>query len=137
MDQKIPGLDDVVLAVEPKTRNATITTDALAVDLAGLNAAEVAIVVGLWTDGTHTFSLQDSPDGITYTTVAAGSYFITGNLAITTFVVNSTLTDQTVLQVGYRGTKRYLKVICTVAGSPSTGLCWGACVSKGLKNQRT
>jgi hypothetical protein len=130
MDQKIPGLDNVALAVEPKARNATTTADMLTVDLKNVNAAEAIVAIGTWTDGVHTFSLLESNDDSTYTAVAAAS--MDGTFA----QVTSAALDQMVQNVGYRGTARYIKVKCTVSGA-TTGLVWGAVVARGLKTYRS
>lgn len=80
---------------------------------------KICIDVGAYTDGTHTFSLQDSPDGTTFTNV--DSSLIAGTMP----VVSASAGQNQVYQFGYLGTQRYIQVIDTVTGSPATGMVVG------------
>ena len=82
------------------------------VDLANVNANAIVVSVGAVTDGTYAFALQDSPDNSTWTAVAAGNM-------VGAFVGAAA---NTVQKVGYLGAQRYLRVVSTVGGSPSTGM---------------
>ena len=79
----------------------------------------VVIDVGLWTDGTHTFEVQESDDDTSYTAVAAA------DLQGTEPVVDDATDDAQVYELGYLGSKRYLRAISTVA-SATTGALYGA-----------
>lgn len=103
----------------------TATTNGDWVDLlaVGNGATALLFVVncGTITDGTFTFSLQDSPDKSTVTAVAA-PYI---QIGATTAVATSATTAGTQLKLGYlgnaNGASRYVRLVCTVTGSPGTG----------------
>lgn len=72
------------------------------------------VIAGAVTDGTHTVSLQESDDNVTFTAVAAGD--LQGALtAVTTGNVN------TVQRQSYLGSKRYLRASVTTAGATTGG----------------
>lgn len=104
----------------PLLRTATVT--GTGVDLAGFRSAMVLIHVGTVTDGTHTLSLEESDDDSTYTAVAS-----TDRSGSFTAAATAVKTQE----VGYLGTKRYIRVKSTVTGSPATGGTYGAIVIKG------
>ena len=109
-----------VKTLGPAARTTTAT--GTGVDLMGFNGCLVLINGGLWTDGTHTFSLEHCDDDATYVTVPAG------DMDATPPVVSSGSNDETLFQISYVGSKRYLRAKCTVTGSPSTGLVWSAMI---------
>jgi hypothetical protein len=74
-------------------------------------------MVGTITDGTHTPKLQESDDNATFTDVAAGD--LEGTFAVLATGVNQ--------HVGYKGRKRYLRAVITVAGA-TTGGIYGAAI---------
>ncbi|TPM58982.1 hypothetical protein FJ959_08900 [Mesorhizobium sp. B2-2-4] len=106
----------------PAARNAT--ANGTGVDLLGFSGAVLVIHAGAWTDGTHTFDIQDSDDNSTFASVAAGLYQGTKP------VVSSSGTASKVYKVGYLGAKRYLRVSVTVAGA-TTGAVYGASILLG------
>ena len=76
------------------------------------------VLTGTVTDGTHTFVVEDSENGSTWAT--ASSYDVQG--------AAPALDDQdsdAVFEVGYNGTKRYVRLSVTTAGS-TTGGVFGA-----------
>ena len=77
------------------------------------------IDVGAYTDGTHTFTIQDSPDGTNWTNV--DSSLIVGTLP----TISSSAGQSQVYQIGYLGAQPYVQIIDTVSGSPSTGMVVG------------
>ncbi len=85
------------------------------------NAVLFVVNCGTITDGTFTFSLQDSPDKST-TAAVTGNYLQTG---ATGLVATSATTAGTQLKLGYlgnaNGASRYVRLVCTVTGSPGTG----------------
>lgn len=84
---------------------ATTTGDA--VDLLGFGAAVVVIHAGVATDGTFVPTLEESnASGSGFTTVAAGN--LSGSFADITASA-----DEVVQEVGYLGTKRYIRVVLT------------------------
>lgn len=96
------------LAPAARTAAATGTT----IDLQGYEGALIQAVVGTITDGTHTLTVEESADGTTWTAVAAAD--LTGSFA--------NLASNTNQKVGYRGTKRYIRVNTTVSGATTGGV---------------
>lgn len=114
---------DVVNSLTPAARTAT--ANGTGVDLSGFHSAEVAFVVGTITDGTHTPSVQESDDNSTFTAVAAAD--LIGTLADLASTVNQ--------RVGYRGTKRYLRAVSTVAGATTGGVYAAVVVRSDARKQ--
>lgn len=92
----------------------TATANGATVDLAGFKKAMFLAHIGTITDGTFTFDPEDSDDGSAWTDIAAGN--LSGS-----FVAGTSAADDNVQEVGYLGTKRYIRCNITVSGSPSTG----------------
>lgn len=109
----------VAQSLAPAARTAT--ANGTGVDLAGYEGAVVVFDVGTITDGTHTPSVQESADNVTFTNVAASDML--GAL------VN--LASGTVQRAGYVGTKRYIRAVSTVAGA-TTGGVYSATVVRGM-----
>lgn len=93
-------------------------------DGCGYQAALVLISAGTVTDGTHTVEVQDSDDNSTFAAVADG--FLQGSEPA---IVAAD--DNKDWAIGYTGLKRYVRVVVTVTGSPSTGAALGAGVLLG------
>ena len=111
-------------SLSPATRtNGTATGSA--VDLSGYDAAVVTVSFGAYTDGTHTPSLQQSMDNSTYTACAAS------DLDGTFSAVSGTAGGNTLQQVGYIGTQRFVAVVMTTAGA-TTGALSSASVIAGV-----
>jgi hypothetical protein len=86
--------------------------------------ALLAIVAGLWTDGTHTFKVQEADDD------GAGAPDTWGDVAAadlqgTAPVIDGLDDDNTVHLVEYIGEKEWVRVVNTVTDSPATGLVYG------------
>lgn len=102
--------------------NRTTTTTGTGVDLAGYRSAAIVLVPAAITDGTHTPTLEESDaSGSDYTAVAAAN--MSGTLAA--------LAASTIQEVSYLGSKRYIRVVITVTGSPSTGGIYAAVIVRG------
>lgn len=100
----------------------TTTTTGTGVDLSGFRSAAVLLLPGAITDGTHTPTIEESDaSGSGYSEVAAAD--LSGTPAA--------LTANTIQEIGYLGRKRYIRVVVTVTGSPSTGGYYGAYVVRG------
>lgn len=106
----------------------TTSTNGTAIDMTTYNgnALTFLALAGTITDGTHTFKLQDSPDNSTWTDVAA-PFIQQGSVVAFT----SSTTSGTVLKFGYLGLTRYVRLVCTVTGSPSTGGVYSAVAVEG------
>ena len=96
------------------------------VDLQGYEAAEIIISTGVITDGSHVITLEESDDDSTYTAVAAGDLIGSLPAAITSSVGGST-----VFKFGYKGAKRYIRVVTTI-GSPTSGGIYSALIVRGM-----
>lgn len=111
-----------VSSLAPAARNAS--ANGSGVDLQGFDAAMVTFVVGTITDGTHTPSVEESSDNSVFTAVAAAD--LIGTLAALASATNQS--------VGYRGAKRYVRAVSTVAGA-TTGGVYAAVVVRGRPAQ--
>jgi hypothetical protein len=107
----------VTAIINAAAKNATTTSSAVDLTTAEAEATAVLLVVGAWTDGTHTPKIQDSDDNVTYAdyTPVVGSF---------TAISGSGQQNATQL-VNYNGGKRYIKVVVTVSGA-TTGAIYGA-----------
>jgi hypothetical protein len=96
----------------PATRtNGTAT--GTAIDLRGFDAAVLTVSFGAWTDGTHTPSAIESVDGTNFVACA------TTDLDGTFSAVSGTVGTNTLQQVGYIGTNRFIAVVMTTNGATS------------------
>lgn len=113
-------------SLAPALRAATANGTAVdrAEDTSMFQAALVIVDCGVVTDGTHTIEVQESADNSSWAAVA------TADLQGTEPAMTSSVDDQ-IFEIGYLGTKRYLRVITTVTGSPSTGGIYGATIVLG------
>jgi len=102
----------------------TATTQGAGVDLKGFHSALVMIDVGVWSDGSHTFEVQESDDNSTFTAVADE------DLQGTEPVVDGATDDEQIYELGYLGGKQFLRVAVTVAGA-TAGAVYGASIVRG------
>lgn len=112
----------VVTTIEPAAAR-TANTTGTGVDLAGYRSAVVVLHTGVFTDGEFTPTVEESDDNSSFTTVAAGS--LSG-----AFTAVGASTDQSIQEVGYLGTKRYIRLMMTES-SASTGALFSAVVIRG------
>lgn len=106
--------DALVVASIPIAAIATdTTTDGTGVAWGRFRSVMVVIWSGTVTDGTFTFEVQDSDDDSSYTAVA-DAYLEGAEPALTT--------DDTVVVVGYKGTRKYLRVVCVSTDTTSGGV---------------
>lgn len=105
---------DVVVSTTLLPNIVTSTTSGTTVDLAGFTKAMFVAHIGTVTDGTYAFDPEESDDDSTWTNVAAGD--LSG-----TFANATSSADDRIQEVGYMGSKRYVRCNVTVTGSPSTG----------------
>jgi len=112
---------NVSQSLAPAARTAT--ANGTAIDLAKFGSAAFVVDAGLWTDGTHTFTADESDTGTgAWTTIAAA------DLDGTFPVIAGAADDNAVTVVGLIRSKRYVRVTSTVAGGPVTGLVSSATV---------
>lgn len=128
-DDKGGTSNAAVLSIAPQASETAINGSSA--DLKGYHSAEVLIVAGTRTDGTFTFTIQESSDDSAWSAVANAS-LLGGNNAI---VVNTTATASKIYARGYNGTKRYLRVIQTET-SATTGLVYSSVILRGHKQNK-
>jgi hypothetical protein len=117
---------DVVASINPAAYNST--QNGATVDLAGYSQAMVVVAAGTRTDGTSTPKVQEgnASDGSDATDVAAADLVGTALVAITSNLIQ---------KIAYIGSKRYIRVVTTVAGA-TTGVVYGAhVVRSGARKQ--
>lgn len=106
----------VVSAVAP-AGNRTTSVNGSSVDTNGYGHVTFVLHPAAITDGTFTPKLQDSPDASTWTDVDAT--YQDGTFAV--------LASNTLQRVAYIGAQRYVRLVVTASGSPSTGGIYSAC----------
>ena|SRR5581483_1119118 len=111
------------VAFDPGAKTASVT--GTGVDLTGFEGALAKVQFGTITDGTHTPKLQESSDNTTYTDVAAGDQL--GSFS----AVTSGSGGSAIQAVGYIGSKKWIRVFVTVAGT-TTGGVYGGEITKGF-----
>lgn len=119
---------DVAVAETLSPNIVTSTTAGDTVDLLGFRQAMFVAHIGTITDGTYAFDPEESDDDSTWTNIAAGD--LSGS-----FTNASSSADDTIQEVGYLGSKRYIRCNVTVTGSPSDGGPIGITVIKGAPRQ--
>jgi len=103
------------------------TSTGATVDLINYDGAMIAVTFGAYTDGTHTPSVLQSNDG---TNFVACTYGTDLDAATNLTAVSSSGGANTVQQIGYIGSMRYLAVVMTVTGA-TTGAVSSASVIGG------
>lgn len=117
---------DLSLVKEAVTSTATGASS----DISDYHAASVIINAGAWTDGTHTFAVQESDDDSAWSAVATADLY-GANIAP---VIDGATDDDQKYRIGYKGNKRYLRVVSTVSGT-TTGAIYGVQIVKGYKTE--
>ncbi len=97
-------------ALAPAARTAS--ANGSGIDLRGFGSAMVLFQAGAITDGTHTPSVEESDDNVTFSAVSGAD--LEGTLAA--------MSANTVQKVGYRGGKRYIRAVMAVTGATTGGL---------------
>lgn len=122
-----------LLAPAARTTTATST----AVDTVGFDSLAIAISIGVCTNGTFAFKLTecDTASG-SYTDVAAAD--IQGTLPTVSDDQSPDAYSKasSVILLGYVGSKEFVKVVCTVSGSPGTGIVYGVMAIQGHAHQK-
>ncbi|MFE0699122.1 hypothetical protein [Streptomyces sp. NPDC058872] len=108
-----------ILPAAARTASTTGATVDRMTDEGGFRSALVVVHAGTVTDGTHTVEVQDSPNDSDWTAVA-DEYLQGTEPALTS------ANDERIHEIGYTGHQRYLRVVVTASGSPSTGGVYAA-----------
>jgi uncharacterized PurR-regulated membrane protein YhhQ (DUF165 family) len=105
-----------LVALNPGTIAANVATNGAIIDMKGYRSLEIAILAGTITDGTYTASLQhgDQANLSDAVTVPAGDLLGAAPVILAT-------EDNTVEKFGYRGTKRYVRLVLTSTGVTTGG----------------
>ena len=119
MRRDLVNNEDYVQSVAPAAYAASV--NGAGVDLRDFDGAMMVVDPGAVTDGTHTPKMQESDDDSTYTDVAAADMEKT----------LAAIAASTVQRVGYKGNKRYVRAVVTVAGA-TTGGVYGVGFVRGL-----
>ena len=105
------------------------TINGAEVDMAGFESAVGQVDSGSYTDGVHTWTLQESDtSGSGFTDVAAAD--LQGG---TTVLIDAADEDDRVYERGYLGVKRFIRWEVVTTGS-STGLIAGASIRRNNAN---
>lgn len=107
----------------------TASENGASFEIADYNGIGVIIDAGAWTDGTHTFTVQESDDNSAWSAVADTDLYGDSEP-----VIDGTADDDQKYRIGYKGNKRYLRVITVVSGT-TTGAIYGALIVKGAKSE--
>jgi hypothetical protein len=106
------------------------TTTGSSVDLQGYNSAMILITCGVWTDGTHTFTVTESADNSSFAATTAGVQV----LGMPAAVLGTAGASQ-VYRASYVGSKQYIKILDTTSGTCNTGMLVSANVVRGMPCQ--
>lgn len=110
--------------IEPKValNSAAITTNTttngVIVDTAGFESVEFVILSAALTDGTYTPSITEGDASDLSGGSATATADLIGTVAGATFAATD---DNTVKRIGYKGSKRYVRLNLTSAGTTSGG----------------
>lgn len=108
-------------SLSPAARTAS--ANGAGVDLQGFDSATLVVCTGTITDGTHTITVEESDDNSVFTAVAAADLIGAGPAVVAA-------NDDVQFEFGYKGTKRYVRAVATVAGA-TTGGIYAVCVVRG------
>ena len=126
------------ISMDTLIANATYSADntPVAVDLQGYNGAEIILALGAggitFTGSNNVeFVLTHSDDGSTYTAVTDAD--LLGITGTSSGIIKSLIAALTagVFRFGYKGGKRYLKLLADFSGTHATGTPIAAYVIKG------
>jgi hypothetical protein len=114
----------VTPSLQPKARTAS--ENGAVVDTQGMKSVMALVAFGAWTDGSHTPKLQegDASDGSDAADVAAGD--LEGAFTATT----SSAGQNAIQKVGYKGSKRYVRLVMTCSGTTTGALSGGHIVTE-------
>ena len=128
-----------VTAIHPQTLAQTVSPEGLqssGVDLQFFSSAEIAVYLGdidemgssPVADAKVEILLEDSDDDVTYANVEAAD--VLGPTTVTAGIVASSTNDNLILEVGYIGGKRFVRVTIIPTGLTNGGPA-AAWVTKG------
>lgn len=108
----------------------TTTQTGTGVDLQGFEKATVVVYAGVLTDGTYAITVEESDVlGSGYAAVAAEDT-VDGDGDGTILPTLAATDDNATVEIGYKGIKRFIRPVVTLAGITSGGV-FGALVIRG------
>ncbi len=116
---------DAPQSIAPAARTASV--NGASADMQNFDSAMGVWNIGLYTDGDFLAKLQESDDDSVFTDVAAADL----DGAYTS--VDDVSKDNTTQRVGYKGNKRFFRMVITEAGAspaPGTGLVSGGVINR-------
>jgi len=136
MSQSLPDNLDFATSLDKIAR--TVTANGTSVDTGQDHFARMSqLDLGAWTDGTHKFTWQESPNGTDWTTLTAAQLDDIGGVLdsvdLNSVNVVDATGDDTIIEMGLLVTERFVRVVQTVTGGPATGLVSGVIITSGLK----
>ncbi len=134
MSRSLVDNQDLDASFNPAARTAT--ADGTGVQSGADAYGRAAILdVGLWTDGTHKFTLERSTDGSTWNEMVAAELGDPAGALDTTDLnsinITSLATDNVIHQLDLLTTDEHARWVTTVTGGPATGLVAGASIQTG------
>jgi|SRR5579859_3044558 len=127
-NKSIHYIVNAVTLAPPKASIAAVTSASFDREVGGgigapFEALELLLDAGAWTDGNHSWAIQDSPDNATWTPVPAANLLGAGAATGGFAAINSAANQSASQRCAYVGTQRYVRVVSTETGT--TGLVWG------------
>lgn len=116
MPQDLANRISAAPSIQPAAHTADV--DGASVDLQGFESAAVIVLTGDYTDGEHTFEVQEADDDGTGSP-GAFSAVADADLEGTEPVVDAAGDADSVFEIGYQGTKRHIRVSLTQTGVTS------------------
>lgn len=98
------------------------------IDLQGQKSAMAVFLSGVWTDGTHTPTLEDADASDKSDVATVDPSLVEGAFT----AVTSNAAPNATQKVGYKGLKRYLRVSSVVSGATTGLVCAAAIVTEPL-----
>jgi hypothetical protein len=121
-----------VLALSPANRTANAAVNGNTVDLnldkQNFRNTMFAVHAGTIGDGSHAVTAQDSDDGAAWSDAPAEA--VSGALPTITAT-----DDDSVFEIGYLGARRYVRLVVTTTGVPTTGGLGGTVGAVALLGQ--
>lgn len=139
MNLDLENLTTLQQIIDPVVATADVTSEAI--DLAGFNACNIAVLVGESGDTLSgsvkiELELQESDDDSTYTACADSDVTnaVTGTNTGTFAVIDDAAEDDATYQTKYLGNKQYLKVVANLTGTHTNGTPIGSVAFKSGDN---
>lgn len=114
------GVHSLVPSLVPAARTAAAAVNGVGVDTLGCDTVTCYANTGVWTDGTHTYKVQDSADNSSFADLVSPAALIGAFVAVT-----SAPTASNNQEVGLLNTRRYVRLVVTTAGATTGAITGG------------